>query len=413
MAHAHASLGRPDHFPASRPMPPLGEAEGLPSSSLAPCSAAYTIQLRFVLLLVPAVLQMQSSTPLSAAGHAAPQQHVQQPGHMDAMLQQRRMVENAMQSALEGEAALDREEDELVAEARKAGMDWPDIAAMLPTRSVADIRKRFNARTAAQARDFRCHLDCIRHLTTQIPDIKLPHSSDRRAHLCHISRALAVAANVIGRARPQAQAQVNRQAELLAAAHARAAGAVSHSAMQEPPTAPSDAPLRLAMSLGCCTRHASNFVPPDQCHCCRSDHVFIKQVLQRNCLILSWAKTKLHCPDLVNILPGDNSKVPPPSPIAARQARGSGSSMPAPPGSGANFPCIPRRGIARKLLGDDRVLLKEPATQPPPGFTGQAFHNLDDEGKHYKAPCCRPLLLSQPRWSGAPWLRGPIIYMND
>lgn len=64
--------------------------------------------------------------------------------------QQQQHFAAAMQATMTMQKALDNEEDMLVAEARGVGMAWPEIAAVLPTRSMADLKRRHNTRIAAQ-----------------------------------------------------------------------------------------------------------------------------------------------------------------------------------------------------------------------------------------------------------------------
>ncbi len=64
--------------------------------------------------------------------------------------QQQQHFAAAMQATMTMQQALDNEEDTLVAEARGVGIAWPEIAAILPTRSMADLKRRHNTRIAAQ-----------------------------------------------------------------------------------------------------------------------------------------------------------------------------------------------------------------------------------------------------------------------
>lgn len=63
--------------------------------------------------------------------------------------EQQRQFAAAMQATMSMQHALDNQEDTLVAEARGVGMSWPDIAAMLPTRSMMELKRRHNMRVAA------------------------------------------------------------------------------------------------------------------------------------------------------------------------------------------------------------------------------------------------------------------------
>ncbi len=72
----------------------------------------------------------------------------QQPGL--SAKQERDQHAVAMRATMEAQAALDQEEDQLVDEARRVGMKWPDIAAMLPTRQVAELKRRHSSHAAAQ-----------------------------------------------------------------------------------------------------------------------------------------------------------------------------------------------------------------------------------------------------------------------
>ena len=72
----------------------------------------------------------------------------QQPGL--SAKQERDQHAVAMRATMEAQAALDQEEDRLVDEARRVGMKWPDIAAMLPTRQLAELKRRHSSHAAAQ-----------------------------------------------------------------------------------------------------------------------------------------------------------------------------------------------------------------------------------------------------------------------
>ena len=62
----------------------------------------------------------------------------------------------AMRATMEAQAALDQEEDRLVDEARRVDMKWPDIAAMLPTRPLTELKRRHSSHAAAQVATPAC-----------------------------------------------------------------------------------------------------------------------------------------------------------------------------------------------------------------------------------------------------------------
>lgn len=64
--------------------------------------------------------------------------------------QERQQHAAAMHATMEAQATLDQEEDQLVDDARRVGMDWVEIAAMLPTRQPAELKRRHSSHAAAQ-----------------------------------------------------------------------------------------------------------------------------------------------------------------------------------------------------------------------------------------------------------------------
>jgi hypothetical protein len=93
------------------------------------CSARAVLQMQSVMQPVEDETRLQSN--LSAA-------------------QEREQFAAAMRSTMETQAALDQEEDRLVEEARRVGMSWPDIAVMLPTRQLSELKRRHSSHAAAQ-----------------------------------------------------------------------------------------------------------------------------------------------------------------------------------------------------------------------------------------------------------------------
>jgi hypothetical protein len=95
-----------------------------------------------------AVLQMQSvMQPIELDTR-------QQPGL--SVEQERDQYAAAMRTTMEAQASLDQEEDRLVDEARRIGMSWPDIAAMLPTRQLSELKRRHSGRAVRQVRSPAC-----------------------------------------------------------------------------------------------------------------------------------------------------------------------------------------------------------------------------------------------------------------